>query len=159
MEKYWGCYKTNIADFQNGSQLTFWLTIGSTPLLLAFSKVSNTAIFSAENSLAGKYATLVSHKMAVLGHNFSFSQMNISMDVRPKDVWTYDQRVYARTFKGSMDVRPKGVWTYVHRIYGWNVASIWLKTADTPWWLSENPFFPFPDCIFKWNIFKYQYVR
>ena len=56
----------------------------------------------------GKYATLVSHKMAVLGHNFSFSQMNISMDVRPK--------VYGRTSLGCMHVRPKGVWTYVQRV-------------------------------------------
>ena len=56
----------------------------------------------------GKYATLVSHKMAVLGHNFSFSQMNISMDVRPK--------VYGRTSIGGMHVRPKGVWTYVQRM-------------------------------------------
>ena len=74
----------NIADFQNGSELTVCLTIGSTPLLLAFSRVSNTAIFSAENSLTGKYATLVCHKMAVWGHNCSVSQMNIFMDVRPK---------------------------------------------------------------------------
>ena len=59
------------------------------PYFLFFLKASNTAIFSAEDSLVGKYATLVSHKMAVLGHNFSFSQMNISMDVRPK--------VYGRT--------------------------------------------------------------
>ena len=46
----------------------------------------------------GKYATLVSHKMAVLGHNFSFSQMNVSMDVRPK--------VCGRTSLGSMHVSP-----------------------------------------------------
>ena len=44
--------------------------------------------------------------MAVLGHNFSFSQMNISMDVRPQ--------VYGRTSIGCMHVRPKGVWTYVN---------------------------------------------
>ena len=48
--------------------------------------------------------------MAVLGHNFSFSQMNISMDVRPKG--------YGRTSIGSMHVRPKGVWTYDQRVYG-----------------------------------------
>ena len=46
--------------------------------------------------------------MTVLGHNFSFSQMNISMDVRPK--------VYGRTSIGCMHVRPKGVWTYVQRV-------------------------------------------
>ena len=40
------------------------------------------------------------------------------MDVRPKDVWTYDQRMYERTTKGCMDVRPKGAWTYVLRVYG-----------------------------------------
>ena len=86
MGKYWG------------GVLTYWLEIGSNPLLFAFSKASNTAIFSAENSLTGKYATLVSHKMAVLGHNFSFSQMNISMDVRPEG--------YGRTSIGSRHVRP-----------------------------------------------------
>ena len=73
VEKFWGCYKMNIADFQNSSQLTCWLAIGSHSLLFAFSKASKTAILSAEDFLAGKYATLVSHKMAVLGHNFSFS--------------------------------------------------------------------------------------
>ena len=76
-------------------------------LTFAFSIASKTAIFSAEDSLTDKYAALVSHKMAVLGHNFSFSQMNISMDVRPKG--------YGRTSIGSMHVRPKGVWTYVLR--------------------------------------------
>ena len=89
VEKFWGCYKMNIADFPNSSQLTYRLAIGNHSLLFAFSKASKTAIFSAEDSLVGKYATRVSHKMAVLGHNFSFSQMNISMDVRPK--------VYGRT--------------------------------------------------------------
>ena len=73
----------NIAVFQNSSKLTCGLAIVGNPLLFAFKKASNTALFSAEDSLVGKYATLVSHKMAVLGHNFSFSQMNISMDVRP----------------------------------------------------------------------------
>ena len=48
--------------------------------------------------------------MAVLGHNFSFFQMSISMDVLPK--------VYGRTSIGGMHVRPKGVWTYVLRVHG-----------------------------------------
>ena len=66
-------------------QPTDILTCNWRPFLtFAFPIASKTAIFSAKNSLAGKYATLVSHKMAVLGHNFSISQMNISMDVRPK---------------------------------------------------------------------------
>ena len=131
-----GVLQVNIADFQNGSQLTYWLAIGSNSLLFAFSIASKTAIFSAEDSLTGKYATLVSHKMAVLGHNFSFSQMNISMDVRPK--------VYART---SIEFMV------------WNVVLIWLKTAEMSGKLRKYLFFPFPDCIFKRNIFKYQYVR
>ena len=97
--------KMNIADFPNSSQLTYRLAIGSNLLLFAFSKASNTAIFSAEDSLTGKYATLVNHKMEVLGHNFSFSQMNISMHVRPKGVRTYVLRF--------MDVRHEGACTYV----------------------------------------------
>ena len=105
VEKFWGCYKMNIADFPNSSQLTYRLAIGSNLLLFAFSKASNTAIFSAEDSLTGKYATLVNHKMEVLGHNFSFSLMNISMHVRPKGVRTYVLRF--------MDVRHEGACTYV----------------------------------------------
>ena len=83
----------NIADFPNSSQLTYRLAIGNHSLLFAFSIASKTAIFSAEDSLVGKYTTLVSHKMAVVGHNFSFSQMNISMDVRPKGACTYVHRI------------------------------------------------------------------
>ena len=36
--------------------------------------------------------------------------------VRPKGLWTYVQRGYGRTFKGSMDVRPEGLWPYVLRL-------------------------------------------
>ena len=81
------------------------------------------------------------------------------MHVRPKGVWTYVLRF--------MEVRPKGACTYVLRVHARtsiefvvrNVASIWLKTAKMSGKLPKNLFFPFPDCIFKRNIFKYQYVR
>ena len=56
----------------------------------------------------------------------------ISLFLRWIFLWTYVQRF--------MDVRPKGACTYVHRIYGWNVASIWLKTAGMPGRLRKNPF-------------------
>ena len=46
--------KMNIADFPNSSQLTYRLAIGNHSLLFAFSKASKIAIFSAEDSLAGK---------------------------------------------------------------------------------------------------------
>ena len=39
------------------------------------------------------------------------------MVVRPRVLWTYVQRVYARTSLGGKDVRPEGAWTYVHRTF------------------------------------------
>ena len=66
----------------------------------------------------------------------------------------------------SLFLRWIFLWTYVLRVHArtsiefvvWNVASIWLKTAKMSGKLPKNLFFPFPDCIFKRNIFKYQYV-
>ena len=83
----------------------------------------------------------------------------ISLFLRWIFLWTYVLRF--------MEVRPKGACTYVLRVHARtsiefvvrNVASIWLKTAKMSGKLPKNLFFPFPDCIFKRNIFKYQYVR
>ena len=76
-------------------------------LTFAFLKAANNTIKSTEDSAVCKYTILTSLKNDDFRTNISFSQMIISLDVRP--------RVYARTFKGCMDVRPKGVWTYVVR--------------------------------------------
>ena len=63
------------------------------------------------------------------------------MVVRPRVLWTYVQRVYARTSLGGKDVRPEGAWTYVHRTFerAWTgMNETCVDCTDSEHFLNEN---------------------
>ena len=63
------------------------------------------------------------------------------MVVRPRVLWTYVQRVYARTSWGGKDVRPEGAWTYVHRTFerAWmGMNKTYMKSIDSEQFLNGN---------------------
>ena len=63
------------------------------------------------------------------------------MVVRPRVLWTYVQRVYARTSLGGKDVRPEGAWTYVHRTFerAWmGMNETCVKSIDSEQFLNGN---------------------
>ena len=127
--------KMNIADFPNSSQLTYRLAIGNHSLLLLFQKPLKSRYFRPRIPLRANMRLSWAIKWRFWD--------TISLFLRWIFLWTYVLRVHART---SIE--------FVVR----NVASIWLKTAKMSGKLPKNLFFPFPDCIFKRNIFKYQYA-
>ena len=63
------------------------------------------------------------------------------MVVRPRVLWTYVQRVYARPSLGGKDVRPEGAWTYVHRTFerAWTgMNETCVKSIDSEQFLNGN---------------------
>ena len=67
---------------------------------------SENAIKTNNDAFAGKYAILKHAKIMFVGHNFPYFPGSFSMAIRPKDAWSYVQRVSGRTAVGGKDVRP-----------------------------------------------------
>ena len=65
----------------------------------------------------GQYLVVAAMDIDVYCGLFFCHFLRFFMVVRPRLLWTYVQRVYARTSLGGKDVRPEGAWTYVHRTF------------------------------------------
>ena len=71
------------------------------------------AIKTSESGRVCKYATPESEQMKAKGYRTSISPAKKNYGRTSLALWTYVQRVLARTAWGVEDVRPEGAWTYV----------------------------------------------